>query len=302
MIERAVTFGRDGKLAGILTEPEADRAVAGAPAMLMWNVGIHHRVGPYRIQVDLARELARRGYASLRFDVAGMGDSVMSQDSRGDEERALDDIREAMALLEKRRSVRRFVPIGFCSSVDSAHGLSLADERVVGACFIEGYASRTRGFWMYYPLRVFDSMRWKRRIMRKIPMLLATLGDRIAIDPIEEERAALGPVFARTYPSPQQFGTDVRRMAARGVRLLFVYVGGDTDFNHRGQFEEMIGGPTLGERVEVTYYEGADHTFYRIEDRRRAVLRVAEWASKTFALEVNAAANASPSRSIDRAV
>jgi hypothetical protein len=34
--------------------------------------------------------------------------------------------------------------------------------------------------------------------------------------------------------------------------------------------------------VEVTYYEGADHTFYRAEDRRRAVLRVAEWASKTF--------------------
>ena len=281
MIERAVVFGPSGALAGILTEPDADRAVPDAPALLMWNIGIHHRVGPYRVQVDIARELARRGYASLRFDVAGMGDSEMGHDSRTDEERSLDNIRDAMNLLEKRRGTRRFLPVGFCSSVDSAHALSLVDKRVVGACFIEGYANRTPGFWMLYPLRVFETIRWKRRILRKIPALFAKLGGR-AEPEVPDERADLGPVFARNYPTPAKFASDVRSLAARGVRLLFVYVGGDTDFNHRGQFEEMMGEGPLGANVEVTYYGGADHTFYRVDDRRRVVMRVAEWAERAF--------------------
>lgn len=286
MIERTVAFGAGESLVGIFTEPSPDRAVPDAPAVLMWNVGIHHRVGPYRIQVDMARELANRGIASLRFDLSGMGDSEIRQASRTDQERALDDIRDAMAMLGKRRGIRRFVPIGFCSSVDSVHALSLTDDRVAGACFIEGYAYRTRGFWVHYPMRMVDTMRWKRRVIRKLPMWLSsvsTLGKkRIVIDPIEQEREALGPIFARQYPSRAQFGADIHRMAARGARLLFVYVGGDTDFDHRSQLEEMIGGLPSGDRVEVTYYDGADHTFYRAEDRRRAVLRVAEWASKTF--------------------
>jgi len=281
MIERAVVFGANGALTGILTEPDADRAVADAPAVLMWNIGIHHRVGPYRVQVDIARELARRGYASLRFDVAGMGDSEMGQDSRTDEERSLENIREAMNLVERRRGTPRFLPIGFCSSVDSAHAISLVDKRVVGACFIEGYANRTAGFWRFYPLRVFDTMRWKRRFLRKIPALLAKIGRR-GEGAVADERAGLGPVFARNYPSAAKFASDVRAMAARGVRLLFVYVGGDTDFNHRGQFEEMMGDGPLGGHVDVTYYGGADHTFYRADDRRRAVLRVAEWTERAF--------------------
>jgi hypothetical protein len=301
MIERAVVFGANGALTGILTEPDAERAVADAPAVLMWNIGIHHRVGPYRVQVDIARELARRGYASLRFDVAGMGDSEMGHDSRTDEERSLDNIREAMNLLERRRGTPRFLPIGFCSSVDSAHAISLIDNRVVGACFIEGYANRTAGFWMLYPLRMFDTIRWKRRILRKIPALLAKIGRR-GEAAAADERAALGSVFARNYPSAAKFASDVRAMAARGVRLLFVYVGGDTDFNHRGQFEEMMGNGLPGEHVDVTYYGGADHTFYRADDRRRAVLRVAEWTERAFPANTISAPETAAEESVRPAV
>lgn len=289
MIERAVAFGVTGALVGVLTEPDPADLIVGAPAALMWNVGIQHRIGPYRVQVDLARELARHGFISLRFDLSGMGDSDVRQDNRTDQERALDDVREAMTLLAKRRAIERFVPIGFCSSVDSVHALSITDERIVGACFIEGYAYRTPGFWLNYPLRTLDWMRWKRRIMRKLPMWISSvtstspLGAGAPADRIEEEPRTFGTIFARQYPSLKQFGLDVHRMAARGAQLLFIYVGGDTDFNHRGQFEEMIGGLPRSGGIEVTYYAGADHTFFRSADRRRAVTCVAEWATRTFA-------------------
>lgn len=288
MIERAVAFGANGGLVGVLCEPDPENAIAGAPAALMWNVGIQHRVGPYRIQVDLARELARRGFRSLRFDLSGMGDSEVRHDNRTDQERALDDVREAMTLLAKRRGIETFVPIGFCSSVDSVHALTLSDERIVGACFIEGYAYRTAGFWLHYPLRTLDWIRWKRRIVRKLPMWISSLASRSALgggaaaDHAEAGTPALGTVFARQYPSLTQFGLDIHRMAARGARLLFIYVGGDTDFNHKGQFREMIGGQPRAGSLDVTYYGGADHTFFRPGDRRRAVLRVADWATQTF--------------------
>ena len=281
MTERALAFGRDSGLVGVLSEPTASAAVPDAPAVVMWNVGIQHRIGPYRVQVDIARDLAARGFASLRFDLSGMGDSAARQDNRPDQERAQDDVRQAMDLLQKRRGGRSFVPLGFCSSVDTAHAISLADERVVGACFLEGYAYRTRGFWMRYPQRFLERRRWERYVVNH-PWVAATLG-RAGSPPPPDERAAFGSVFERNYPTPAQFGADVRTLANRGVRLLFVYVGGDTDFNHRGQFFEMAGDRSLADRVDVEYYAGADHTLFRPTDRRRVVERVGSWMASAFA-------------------
>jgi dienelactone hydrolase len=282
VIERAIAFGPDGRLVGIVAEPDAHDAIANAPAVLMWNVGIQHRVGPYRVQVDIARDLARRGFVSLRFDLSGMGDSEVRQDSRTDGERALSDARDAMVWLEKRRGVVRFLPIGFCSSVDAVHKLALEDKRVVGACFIEGYAYHTRGFWLRYPLRLLNRERWKRYVEHRAQKVLAHRTRKIAVDPLHEERAVMGSVFARQYPTLQQFGADVRALASRGTRMLFVYVGGDTEFNHRGQLAEMLGTRSPLDGVELEYYPDADHTFFQVADRRRLVVRVGEWVARAF--------------------
>jgi hypothetical protein len=280
VIERALSFGRDSGLVGVLTEPGA--ADAHAPAVLMWNVGIQHRIGPYRIQVDIARELANRGFASLRFDLSGMGDSSPRKDNRPDHERAIDDVREAMALLERRRGARTFVPIGFCSSVDAAHAISIQDPRVVGACFLEGYAFRTRGFWMRYPARLLEARRWARYLESR-GRAGGGQGAGRAMSKAEAERATFGSVFERKYPTRKEFGADIRGLVARHVRLLFVYVGGDTDFNHRGQFFEMVGDRSLEDRVDVEYYPHADHTLFNSGDRARAVSHVCQWMSRQFA-------------------
>jgi hypothetical protein len=288
VIERALAFGRDAGLAGVLAEPNPPDAVAGAPAIVMWNVGIQHRIGPYRIQVDIARDLARRGYASLRFDLSGMGDSEARQDTRPDQERALDDVNEAMAVLEKRRGARTFVPIGFCSSVDAAHALALDDSRVVGACFLEGYAYRTEGFWLRYPRRLLDPQRWRRYLSNR-RLLPLQYGRAAEVRANREEPKGMGAIFARQYPSRPQFAADVARLSSRAVRLLFLYVGGDTDFNHRGQFFEMVGNESL-EHVDVDYYGGADHTFFHVADRERVVARIGEWMAREFPSQVKAAA------------
>ena len=74
MSERVVTFGGQGELVGVLSQPDVVRP--SAPWVLLWNTGLHPRVGPCRLNVQLARRLAALGIPSLRFDLSGLGDSA----------------------------------------------------------------------------------------------------------------------------------------------------------------------------------------------------------------------------------
>jgi hypothetical protein len=286
MRERALLMGEGQNLVGVLCEPEPAKKLASAPAVLLWNVGIHHRVGPYRIFTDLARKLAAEGFTSLRFDVAGQGDSAPRRGVvEGNAHVA--DVKEAMAFLEKKLGFKAFVPAAFCSGVDACHALVLAEPRVTGVIYIEPYAWRTPGFWVRYPLRFLDAQRWKRRLSSKQAAGDGAKGEEVALDPATQEAAMqsdAGIVFSRSLPDPQVFGNEVAAIAGRGTRMLFLYFGGDTNVNHAGQLWEMIGRTqaSLGGKVEVVFDGAADHILYRPADRARALDAMVAWTRKHF--------------------
>jgi len=280
--ERAVSFAPGGRLTGILTEPPPDRARRDAPVVLASNVGLNHHVGPYRFFVDLSRDLARRGFASLRFDLSGLGNSSARRDTRGELDRALDDHDEAMKLLSSRGYLR-FVPIGFCSGVDAVHRLAVDDTRVVGGCFIEGYAFRTPGFFLRYPLRYLDHARWLRLLSRRMPPALRDLPGLRRLGHFASAFAGQDEVFVRSYPSPVELRRDYEAMSARGTRQLFIYVGGDSAYNHQRQFLEFTGLPSLGPTREVVYLPEADHTFFRVADRDRVIATIGDWMEREAA-------------------
>lgn len=274
--EKVVSFGPSASLQGILTEPDAAHRVPGAPAVLTWNVGLHHRIGPHRFYVDLARKLAEAGFTTLRFDVSGLGDSEPRRDdARGDGERNVADVRAAMDTLRNLRGFQRFVPVGFCSSVDAAHLVSVESPEVAGVVFLEGYAFRTRGFYLQYPKRFLNKNRWERVLRNKYPRLFGH--DALAPDPsLARER-----VFVREYPSQEKLARDVRSILDRGAHMLFVYVGGDTDYGYREQLFEMIDGKPNG-NLEVVFYPDADHTFFLRRDRRLVQEMVTAWMTQSF--------------------
>ena len=108
--------------------------------VLMWNVGPLHRVGPHRMNVELARQLATVGVSSLRFDLSGLGDRVPARSGALTRDRAVADVREAMDYLAQRCGATRFVLVGHCSSADNAHRAAVVDTRVQGAVLIDGYS------------------------------------------------------------------------------------------------------------------------------------------------------------------
>jgi hypothetical protein len=76
--ERALRLGDIGLFA-ITTEPDDP---GPRPWVMFLNVATEHHIGPGRLWVDLARQWARHGVRSVRFDVSGVGDSPVHSGQR----------------------------------------------------------------------------------------------------------------------------------------------------------------------------------------------------------------------------
>ena len=75
MTEEVCRFGDRKSLVGIVTLPERPDHGQDLPAIILLNAGLAHRVGPQRLYVKMARHMASQGFAVLRFDFSGIGDS-----------------------------------------------------------------------------------------------------------------------------------------------------------------------------------------------------------------------------------
>lgn len=271
MKERVFTFGADGILMGVLTEPAPELARAGAPVIVVSNVGLNPRIGPQRVWVDLARTAAKLGFTTFRFDLNGLGDSLPRRDARGDLERAATDLSEALDFLQKKRRAQRFIAIGMCSGVDPVHRVATTDPRVAAAIFLDGYTYETpRSKLNRYVLRHLTVPGLSRVIKRRLPRVGGT------------EVGEADEIYVRDYPDPPQLAADLEAMLARDTKLLFLFSGGLwMYFNYAEQFFEMLPTNFRG-RIEVELRREADHTYLIPSERQRMVSRVTQWIGEKF--------------------
>ena len=89
MSESTILFGSKGGLVGTLALPDEGNDGHADIGFLFLNAGVVHRVGPHRINVRIARQLAARGIPSIRFDLCGHGDSVRVSGESGTQVRVI---------------------------------------------------------------------------------------------------------------------------------------------------------------------------------------------------------------------
>ena len=127
--ERPLTFDCQGDaLFGILSLPAAPCETG----VVIVVGGPQYRAGSHRQFVQLARALARQGFAVLRFDVRGMGDSAGAP---RDFETIGDDIAAAIdTLVQQVPAVRSVALWGLCDGASAAllHLDAARDPRVRG--------------------------------------------------------------------------------------------------------------------------------------------------------------------------
>ena len=285
--ERAVLLGAAKSLVSILTEPARHtRARSGAVAVIFLNAGVIHRVGPSRMYVRLARELAARGWLAARFDHSGIGDSASRKDNLSFDESAVSEVREVMDELERTRGTRRFVLIGLCSGAVTSFDCAVGDTRVAGIVMINPQGFDASSAWnqfvtdrsqarRYWSESLFSLRSWRNALTGRIDYRrLASVIWREAVGRVRPTtRAAVAAVATRVSGA-------FARLAARGVRSLLLCSEGDDGI----EYMNVILGRDV-RRVEsspsfaVAVLPGADHSLTLIDSQRRVCAIVSEWAS-----------------------
>lgn len=255
-------------LVGVLTEAESDGNPM-RPAVVFLNAGIVHRVGPNRLHVRIARELARRGFASLRFDVSGVGDSPPRTDGLPLRAAALGDIREALDFVAGRVGASTFILIGLCSGADLAFRAALADQRIVGAVLIDGLPYHTlRSRLHHYASRLWRRGGWRRVLAPDGPVWRRVRALRRPARP----SAATGQ---RDVPPRHEAESSLRELTERGVRLLLLYTP-DRDYSYPRHFADTF--PRVcSDRVDVAFFSDSDHTFTLRANQDLLVRSIDRW-------------------------
>ena len=131
-VEQAMRLGEDERLYGVLCRP--GRPVGRTPIVLMLNAGRNSHTGWRRMNVEMARDLARNGVASLRFDLGSLGESAAASDQP--EQILYSDwpVRDVVAAVDAMRS-QGYGPImlyGACSGAYLALRAAMLDDRIDG--------------------------------------------------------------------------------------------------------------------------------------------------------------------------
>lgn len=253
--------------------------------MLFLNAGVLHRVGPHRLHVLLARQLAEQGLSSVRLDLAGIGDSPASGHTGTFMESAVADVSVVMSELERRVGARAFVVFGLCSGADNGFAAALVDERIRGLVLLDPHSYRTPQAQLRKIVRraaaqgVRQTARWAltlaaRQVRAQVEARLARW--RAA------EPAAEPDTGGRRAPPKEQLRAGLTRLVERGVKVLAVYSGAYGDrYNHEDQLFELF--PELRGRVDRAYFPDANHMFTERVAQAALLSAVAPWILRHFA-------------------
>lgn len=273
--EQGLVFGTHDHLVGVLCEPVHPRA--DKPAIVFLNNGMDYHAGWARQTVEHARALAAKGIASLRFDMAGIGDSRTAPGQTGDaiyREQAVEDARTAVELLVSR-GLDAPVVTGGCSGAYTAYHLLRQDPRLNRGVIRNlqvfhwtpeiGY--RVRMGVAAHPFKLTEKRRMADEEARPLDVVRSRV-ESFAIRAASRLRTTIRAPFSRS-DRPLSTATDkttrevlswFSELSRRGARITLVYSEGDPGIaeleRHTGPgFSQIEGLPG----IRTVIVPGADH-------------------------------------------
>ncbi|MCU1230570.1 MAG: hypothetical protein JWO97_3454 [Acidobacteria bacterium] len=295
--ETLVRFGANDALFGIVSEPIAPIR-ASAATILLPNAGSTHHVGPNRLYVFIARALSRAGFRVLRFDLPGLGDSVIDDPSRENHPYIAstpDALAAAIAMLHQQRSPTSFVLIGLCSGAyASLHAaLQLDRDPIVESILINPLTFYwEEGMSLDRPVATeeFDKWQWYMKSMRSRDRWAKLFrGDvnvrSIARTVVERVRGKVSALCARDDDEPRRndLERDLTRIAESGRKVTFLFSRFDPGFDllmaSAGRAVKSLRKRGL---IDVWRSEAATHTFEEQRSRELMIESLARHLAERY--------------------
>lgn len=283
MNESAITFGSQS-LIGVLCEPET----ANGAAVIFVNAGSTHRCGPNRVYTILARHLASWGYTSLRFDIAGIGDSPAAVGLGKFRDYAARQVQEAMDYLGQTKYFERFVIFGLCGGADIAFDAGAIDERVKGLILINGafvdgdvfadlyHKANSKTINRFYASRWFSPRRWWR---------LITFQSKFWNRFFHHGKTSTSPQLACGQPTVEMASTDSRQkwmtLAQRNVDILLIYSEGSVFWDlYKAANRDYLKTNYPANCLTVAFHKNTDHTYTLLSAQDRLINQIKTWLAE----------------------
>lgn len=275
-LERPVRFGFKEGFFGVLCMPVTQ---AANRCVIFVSTAANHHIGTHRMFVYLARELAKRGIASLRIDVAGIGDSICPSGRVANEIYSIEAVADVRAAIDAM-VIERFSDIvlcGVCSGAYLAYQTAIVDKRVNTLLCFNLFrfiwrdtdslteVARTAGASVgEYMRRALQWSTWKRffnggvDIKYIVPLLWHKLGNKFK--GIAHRMTAL--LFGKQSANPVM--ASCMQMLQRGSRFRLIYSEGDVGLDEVTLYLGASGSALKNETgFEFFLIPDADHTFTR---------------------------------------
>ena len=286
LMEEPLQFGAGGRLVGILTMPSVPpRKAQELPVFVYLSAGLLHRVGPYRLHVHLARELAQMGFTSLRVDLAGSGDSPRRPGLTYPQSVAA-DFEEISGVLESRLGRLPLVLAGLCSGAHSAIRLTPEAPQIVGMVLLDPICFPDDGFRARAVIQKYTNpARYIAWLKHRFKNLTIPRGGRHEDDHFSEalrpEDSLIREQLAAAWgdPTREQLRRAFESIRERRGRVLSVFTHSALAYyNQAGQLGRIVGVEGYQQFCTELFWPQAQHTFPLYLHRRRLIEEIKTWA------------------------
>jgi pimeloyl-ACP methyl ester carboxylesterase len=294
MIERSIMFGEQGGLIGTLVDVSPDVRIKANVGFIFFNAGIVHRVGVHRMNVMLARRLALQGIPSIRFDLAGVGDSARAGGQHPYNEQAVMDIQAALDALGEAAGISRFVLYGVCSGAVHSYAAALADKRIVGMAMFDIYKYPTMKARLRHALFRVKKHNTLGAVIKQIAVVvkrkLTHVLQRLGNSGATEETPLVSNVgFFATRPPKAEFAHGLRTLVDRGTKIILIYAGSGFDhYNYDEQFKDAFKAFGITDQIESAFLRNVDHTATRLAAQIEIADCIDRWAAQFLMASKNA--------------
>lgn len=313
--ESAWRIGQSPDLFGILSEP-ALAPSAELPTIVLLNAGAAYRIGPGRMNVEMARQFSAQGFRCLRLDLCGLGDSVTqaaSDENNSYAATAFRDIEAALSALRERLGPQKFVLMGLCSGAYAAFqsAVQFTDPDLVESVLINPLTYYWRDGMSiedaptsdliqehYYLTSALQPDKWLKllsgrshigirgalRIVARRLGLAKRSRPQVAAERCSSAATAVSSPAGPSHPETEDLTNDLKQVMAAGRHLSMFFSTSDPGYSiltskAGRQTKHML----KRGQLSLKFLEDSDHTFSRHAARRKLIDALSDHLRQRYA-------------------